>query len=122
MPLDRRCVVVQLLGTDGRGRWGEVNGAHRVDLDGGLDIGLAVTPFTYSIPIRRMALQVGEEAPTVVLSIDVETLGVVPEPLVVRRVDVGRYDFAEADRTTTIDVDEHGLCADLEGRFRRVAV
>ncbi|MEZ5296453.1 MAG: putative glycolipid-binding domain-containing protein [Ilumatobacteraceae bacterium] len=97
------------LGTDGHGRWGEMNGAHRVDLDGGLDIALAVTPFSHAVPIRRLALAVGQDAPTVVLDVDVETLGVVPSAVSYRRVGEHRYEATRADGTVTIDVDDHGI-------------
>ena len=108
------------LGTDGHSRWGEVNGAHRVDLDGGIDIELAVTPFTFSIPIRRLALEVGQEAPTVLLDVDVETLGVVPVAAVLHRLDIDRYELDRDSGITHLDVDEHGLVLDLAGEFRRV--
>ena len=36
------------LGTDGHGRWGVVNGAHRTDLDGASDVALAGSPFTHA--------------------------------------------------------------------------
>ena len=39
------------LGTDGQ-RWGELNGAHRPELDGALDVTIAGSPFVHSIPIR----------------------------------------------------------------------
>lgn len=109
------------LGTDGRGRWGEVNGAHRVDLDGGIDIALGCTPFTHTIPIRRLSLGIGEEAPTVAVDIDVETLGVVPAAASYRRIDERRYEVVRADATITVDVDEFGLVTDLDGMFRRLA-
>ena len=40
------------LGTDGHGRWGEMNGAHRPELDGCIDIELTCTPFTHTLPIQ----------------------------------------------------------------------
>jgi hypothetical protein len=107
------------LGTDGSGRWGEMNGAHRVDLDGGIDVSLAITPFSYSMPIRRMALDVGQEASTVTLRIDVETLGVVPEAAIVRRLDPNRYGFVESEGTREVVVDRYGLATDIDGAFRR---
>jgi hypothetical protein len=108
------------LGTDGHGRWGEVNGAHRVDLDGGIDIALAVTPFTHAIPIRRMALDVGQEAATVQLHVDVETLGVVPTGATYRRTGDHEYVATTEDEVRTIGVDEYGLPIDDEPRFRRL--
>ena len=44
------------LATDGHARWGEMNGAHRPELDGCHDIDLACTPFTNTLPIRRLPL------------------------------------------------------------------
>lgn len=108
------------LGTDGRGHWGEVNGAHRVDLDGGIDVSLGVTPFTHSIPIRRLALMIGQSSPTVLLDVDVDTLGVVAAPAELRRVDEHRYEVERTEGTTVLEVDDHGLVIDLAGRFRRV--
>ncbi len=108
------------LGTDGQGRWGEVNGAHRVDLDGGIDIGLDVTPFTAAIPVRRLALPVGEEAATVTVEIDVETLGVVLAPSMVRRVGEQRYEFVRSGYSVEVEVDRFGLPLDIEGGFRRL--
>jgi hypothetical protein len=109
------------LGTDGHGRWGEVNGAHRVDLDGGIDIALACTPFTHTMPIRRLDLAVGDDAPTVVLDVDVDTLGVVPVAASYRRVSPTTYHITRADGSITVDVDDHGVARDIEGRFRRTA-
>jgi hypothetical protein len=109
------------LGTDGHGRWGEVNGAHRVDLDGGIDVALAPSAFTLSIPIRRLALDIGQEAPTVQLDVDVDTLGVVTVPAVLRRLAVDRYELVREHDTLVVPVDTHGIVTDLEGRFRRLA-
>jgi hypothetical protein len=109
------------LGTDGHGRWGEINGAHRTDLDGGMDIALACTPFTHTIPIRRLHLAVGEQSPTVVLDIDVETLGVVAAGASYRRLADDRYEVQRAEAMDVVVVDEFGVPADVPGRFRRVA-
>ena len=108
------------LGTDGHGRWGEVNGAHRVDLDGGIDIALPVTPFTHTMPIRRLALGVGQQSATVVLDIDVDTLGVVPVAVIYRRVAEHRYEVERDGTTITVDVDPYGVPLDVEPQFRRV--
>lgn len=108
------------LGTDGHGRWGEVNGAHRIDLDGGIDIALAVTPFTHAMPIRRMALDIGQEAATVQLHVDVETLGVVPAGATYRRTGTHEYVVTTEHEIRTIAVDDHGLPVADESRFRRL--
>ena len=64
------------LATDGHARWGEMNGAHRPELDGCHDIDLACTPFTNTLPIRRLPLHPGDSAELAVITVDVETLAV----------------------------------------------
>ncbi len=46
------------LATDGSGRWGEMNGAHRTELDGCYDVDMLCTPLTHTLPIRRLPLSV----------------------------------------------------------------
>lgn len=108
------------LGTDGHGRWGELNGAHRPDLDGAIDIALDITPFTHTLPIRRLPLQVGDGAELRVLRVDVDTLGVVPESVVYERVGVDRWRYIRHDVAVEFTVDAHGVPLDLDGRFRRL--
>ena len=75
------------LGTDGAGRWGEMNGAHRPDLAGCTDIDLAVTPFTSVAPDPAAGAAVGDDAEVTAAMVDVETLGVVPVEHRVRTTD-----------------------------------
>ena len=112
------------LATDGRGRWGEVNGAHRTDLDGNHDVELDCTPFTATLPLRRLPLDVGDEMQLSVLLIDVETLAVVPVRQRYQRLEARRWrrERLEAGETTDIvefAVDDYGLVLDLPDRFRR---
>ena len=110
------------LGADGTGRWGEMNGAHRHDLAGCDDIDLPVTPFTKSIPIRRLGLDVGSDAEVTVAVVDVETLGVVPVRQRYRCLGTRRFEYSNLDSgfTTAFDVDEYGLVHDYPGEFRRL--
>ena len=109
------------LGTDGGARWGEVNGAHRPDLDGCIDVDLGCTPFTNTLPIRRLALDVGDSADVVAARIDVETLGVVPVHHRYEHLAPGRWHHLDVDSGAEADfaVDEYGLVQDYPGRFRR---
>jgi uncharacterized protein len=110
------------LGADGTGRWGEMNGAHRPDLAGCTDVDLAVTPFTNSIPIRRLALGVGEGADVIAAMVDVDTLGVVPVRQRYRRLALRRFEYTNLDSgySTEFDVDEYGLVHDYPAEFRRL--
>lgn len=108
------------LGTDGSGRWGEMNGAHRPDLDGCFDIHLDCTPFTTTLPIRRIRLDEGDSVALTVAHVDVETLGIVPvEHVYVRTSARGWQHIDETGTTTDFVVDEFGLVCDLPERFRR---
>lgn len=111
------------LGTDGRGRWGEMNGAHRPDLDGSVDITLAVTPFTHALPIRRLPLGVGDAAQLSVLAVDVETLGVTSQLVTYSRTGLRswRVGHGSSGDATGIDltVDAHGVPVDVVGQFRK---
>lgn len=127
------------LATDGAGRWGEVNGAHRPELDGASELWLTLTspaggattllsPFPAAIPIRRLraidAIGPGEAAQLHAITVDVETLGVVRRQLQYEHVAVRRWRVRDAEHDLDLaefDVDEHGLPLDVDGHFRRLA-
>ena len=110
------------LATDGTARWGEMNGAHRVELDGCYDIHLPITPFTNTLPIRRLPLLDGDSAEFPVVYVDVETLEVRPDLQRYTRLGTHRWGFTqlETGRSQEFDVDEHGLVVDYPALFRRV--
>jgi hypothetical protein len=109
------------LATDGHARWGEVNGAHRPELDGCRDIELACTPFTRTLPIRRLPIEVGDETDLEVIEVDVETLAVVPSRRRYARVGDRRWRHEEPATgvVSSFDVDPYGLALDVPERFRR---
>ncbi len=109
------------LATDGTARWGEMNGAHRLELDGCYDIDLPCSPFTNTLPIRRLPLEVGDSTELPVVRVDVETLEA--RPTIHRYVRLGthRWAFAQGDDSVEFDVDKHGLLIDYPGEFRRVS-
>jgi hypothetical protein len=73
------------LGTDGKTRWGEMNGAHRPELDGATAVVVPNAPLTHLVPIRHLALQPSTSAEVRALRCDIETLGVVPETVTYER-------------------------------------
>lgn len=111
------------LATDGGGRWGEINGAHRPDLDGCVDIDLAGTPFTNAIPIRRLPLHVGHSASLNVITVDIETLDVVVVPQIYTRLGthIWRYNSLAQSIDVEVEVDDFGFIKDEPGAFQRVA-
>ena len=110
------------LGNDGTGRWGELNGAHRPDLDGCTDLDLHVTPFTNSLPIRRLQLDVGDAAEIMVAMIDVETLGVIQVQQRYEHLGPGMWRKTHVKTGTSADfrIDDYGLVQDEPELFRRV--
>ncbi|HQV56984.1 MAG TPA: putative glycolipid-binding domain-containing protein [Ilumatobacteraceae bacterium] len=107
------------LGTDGAGHWGEVNGAHRPELDGCIDLDLVCTPFTHSLPIRRLPLSDGETAIVPVLTIDPETLATGKVEHRYTRLDHHRWQHHTSHFTTELAVDEFGLVLDYPDAWRR---
>jgi hypothetical protein len=107
------------LGTDGHGRWGEMNGAHRPELDGAHEVALDVTPSTLSLPIRRLPLHVGDSFGLTVLTIDVETLAVEPTTVTYHRLADRGWRITRGGETVEVIVDEFGLVTDVDGAFRR---
>jgi hypothetical protein len=111
------------LASDGAGRWGEMNGAHRPDLDGCRDLHMSCTPFTTTVLVRRLKLHVGHGADLKVAVIDPETLDVQPQRHRYSRIGERQWqlEVMEADRSIIdFEVDEHGLVLDMPGRFQRV--
>lgn len=109
------------LAIDAKHRWGEVNGAFRPEFEGSADIGLACTPFTATVPIRRLALGVGESSEIGVISIDVETLGAVLVPTRYERTGktTWRSTAIPTGDVRDYEVDSRGLVISEPGRFTR---
>lgn len=109
------------LGTDGHGRWGEVNGAHRPELDGAVDVGIAGSPFVHAIPIRRVPMAVDDQVELIALVIDPETLAVERVARRYTRLARDRWRVDDPDGTIEFEVDPFGVPNDIADRFRRVA-
>jgi uncharacterized protein len=112
------------LGSDGAGRWGEMRGAHRGDLDGCHDVDLRCSPFTNTLPIRRLGLHVGHAAQLVVARVDPETLSVTKSRQRYSRLTERTWRFELIDDvqslSTELEVDGDGLVLDYPGLFQRV--
>jgi uncharacterized protein len=109
------------LAIDAKHRWGEVNGSYRRELDGCADIELACTPFTATIPIRRLRLAVGDVADIDVIDVDVETLATNRQPVRYERLGAATYrrTAPSTGDVREFEVDEFGLVVDEPERFRR---
>jgi uncharacterized protein len=111
------------LATDGHGRWGEMNGAHRTELDGCVDIDFVHTPFTNSIITHRLPLHVGHTADLHVITVDVETLSVVSAPLRYTRLEENTWEYTSlaTGKQHIAEVDEFGFVLHEQDFFRRIS-
>lgn len=111
------------LATDGSGRWGEMNGAHRTELDGCYDVHVKCSAFTPAVPIRRLPLLEGHAAELPIVLVDPETLEVRAAQYRYTRLGSHRWriECDEPEQSDEVDVDEHGLVLDYPSGFRRLS-
>ncbi len=114
--------------TDGQGHWTDGKGIACSELNGCLYIDIACTPFTNTLPIRRLKLAPGEKADFPVAYISVPDLNV---RLVRQRYTcvsqtfdsaVYRYEGLEGGKIFDITVDAQGLVMDYPGLWKRVDI
>ena len=109
------------LGIDPGGRWGEIQGARRPELDGCTAVDLSITPFTNTLPIRRHKIKIGDHADLLIARVDHETLSVVPERQRYTRLGPKQWRYEdESGFTADLEVDDDGLVLDYPGLFRRL--
>jgi len=58
LPMEDRRLA---LSSDGQGRWFDVEGRELKELEGCTDLDISATPFTNTLPIRRLGLKIGEK-------------------------------------------------------------
>ena len=114
------------LSSDGEGRWFDEAGRAAPALDGCRDVDITATPFTNTLPIRRLALKRGEAADIRVAYITVPGLRVAPDEQRYTFVEAddtcGRYKFEQKSSgfTAVLRVDDEGLIEEYPELFRRV--
>jgi hypothetical protein len=111
--------------SDGAGRWTDGEGRALDDLAGCIDVDIAATPFTNTLPIRRLGLRVGEAC-------DIRVLYVTVPELTVHAVDQryrclaadgagATYRYESGSFMADILVDTDGLVVDYPGLWRRLS-
>lgn len=111
---------------DGEGNWKEPTGRAVTYLEGCRYVDISVTPFTNTLPIRRLGLGSGESADISVAYFDGTDLQPWPEPqrytCLEKGSSGGLYRFQSLDGGFSADlpVDADGLVLDYPGLFKRV--
>ena len=111
------------LSSDGAGRWTDHPGAPRPDLEGAMDVDLSATPFTNTLPIRRLGLGSGQSETIQVVYVRLSDLTVSIDRQRYRCLEPGRryqYESVDSGFIREIEVDDDGLVVTYPGLFRRV--
>ena len=108
--------------SDGAGNWADAAGVAQTQLRGALDIDISVTPFTNTLPIRRLNLSLRQSAEILVVYFQFPGLIITTDRQRYTRLDADRYRYGslDSDFTRDIEVDQHGLVVTYPGLFRRV--
>src|SRR5215207_3261813 len=121
---DSELPVLDLL-ADGEGHWRRGGGELLPELDGCIDVDISATPFTNTLPIRRLGLEPGQSKELAVAYIRVPELLVGAErqryDCLEARADGGLYRFEALPSgfTAELPVDADGLVLDYPGLSRR---
>lgn len=109
------------LSSDGNGNWSDESGA-RDEFRGAIDIDISATPFTNTLPIRRLKLGTEQSADILTVYIHLPELGITTDPQRYTCLEAGRlYRFESLDSNfaRNIEVDSDGLVLTYPGLFRR---
>lgn len=112
------------LRSDGEGRWTDGAGVALPLLDGAIDIDITVTPFTNTLPIRRLDWTAGRAVNfrMAYVRLPEGTLTVSPQRYTC--LEAGRrfrFESLDSDFARDLEIDGDGLVVAYPGLFRRVA-
>jgi uncharacterized protein len=109
--------------SDGRGKWSDAFGNPLPALDGAIDIDLSVSPFTNTLPIRRLHLAKGSSAEIRAVYVHFPDLAIVSDPqryTCLEPLRSYRYESLDSDFVREIEVDKDGLVVTYPGLFQRL--
>jgi hypothetical protein len=111
------------LASDGAGNWVDGSAGPLPELASAIDIDISVTPFTNTLPIRRLGLRVGQSADILTVYVQLPGLTVATDRQRYTCLEPNgryRYESLDSDFTRDIEVDDRGLVVTYPGLFRRV--
>ena len=111
------------LHADGAGNWTDADGTPLPALQGCTDVDLSGSPFTNTLPIRRLGDALHDRQEIRVAYVDLPKLDVQPVAQAYTRVAPDRVRFESLSRpfAADLDVDGDGVVLRYEGLFTRVA-
>jgi hypothetical protein len=112
------------LASDGKGHWRDADGTALPAFDGCIDIDLAGTPFTNTLPIRRLGLKPENGiAKLTMLYVPFDTFEPFPDGqnyACLEEERLYRYEAEDRSFTAELPVDEDGLVMDYPTLFLRL--
>jgi hypothetical protein len=113
------------LRSDGDGTWRDVSGKPVANFTGCIDVDISATPFTNTLPIRRLRLGAGETRDIRVAYVDVPAFEIRPELQRYTCLESGpsaryRYQSLPKGSAYELAVDDDGIVLDYPGVFRRI--
>lgn len=108
--------------SDGKGNWQE-NGHILEQFDGCIDIDIPLTPFTNTLPIKRLKMQIGQAQLVKVVYLDLLRDEIKPVTQKYARLADREYKYENVpnDFEAVIRVDESGFVLDYPTLFERIA-
>jgi hypothetical protein len=115
-----------MLQADGKGHWTTPAGDPVHLLDGCIDVDISATPFTNTLPIRRLTLKPGQSAELLVVYILIPELELMTDRQrytclsVTNSGGLYRYESMNSDFSAELPVDSDGLVFDYPGLFKSI--
>lgn len=107
---------------DGEGNWRDGDGAAQPHLSGCIDVDIAATPFTNTLPIRRLGASLGQRTAIAVVYVPTPSLAARRAEQAYTRLANGRYLYESLDSSfrAELDVDAEGLVLRYPALFSRL--
>jgi hypothetical protein len=120
---NRKSIKIQ---ADGQGHWSTYNGGPIPSLHGCIDVDISATPFTNTLPIRRLKLQPGQSAELLVAYVLIPHMDLMPARQRYTCLELNnsgglyKYESLESDFSAELPVDNDGLVIDYPGLFKSI--
>ncbi len=114
------------LRADGKGHWSSPAGDAVPMLDGCIDVDISATPFTNTLPIRRLALSPGQSAELLMTYVLIPEMELMPHRqryTCLESTSSGglyKYENVDNDFSALLPVDSQGLVFDYPGLFKSI--
>ena len=110
------------LWSTGDGHWHGDDGRMLVALIDAIDVDINATPFSNTLPVRRLGLALGQSADIVTAYIDIPSLQVSADHQRYTRIAPSTYRYASLDGSFVrdVEVDDEGFVTEYPGLFSRV--